>query len=141
VTLKKELSLCEQYMNIEQLRLGSRLKVDWQVDKDLEDCLMPSLLLQPILENAIYHGVQPRSDGGTVSICVQPQGNQLHVMVKNPLPQQGEVVSKPGNRVAMDNIRNRLQAYYGEKARFTAEIRDENFITSIIYPAERAIPN
>ena len=136
VSIIKELALCQQYMSIEQLRLGNRLAVDWQVGQIPDDCLMPSLLLQPILENAIYHGIQPRSQGGTVEISVQARDNSLNIVVRNPLPQQGDVVSKPGNRVAMENIRHRLQAYYGDDASFSAEARGDSFVTAITYPLE-----
>lgn len=138
VPLKRELMLCKQYMSIEQLRLGARLKLDWQVDANVEECLMPSLLLQPILENAIYHGIQPRADGGTVLLSAQLKNKQLEVVVQNPLPRQGEVSSKPGNRVALDNIRNRLSAYYGDKASFSSEEQELAFVTTIRYPAETA---
>ena len=99
---------------------------------------MPSLLLQPVLENAIYHGIQPRADGGTISLSAGKSNNNLEIVVQNPLPQRGEASSKPGNRVALDNIRNRLYAYYGDSASFSAELRGEVFVTSISYPMEVA---
>lgn len=134
VPVKHELALCKQYISIEQLRLGPRLKLDWQTENFPEHCTIPSLLLQPIVENAIYHGIQPRMDGGTVEISVAERDNQLHIKVRNPLPQRVETASKPGNRVAMDNIRHRLQAYYGERASFYAQPEGDVYVTKIVYP-------
>ncbi|WP_460224416.1 sensor histidine kinase [Aurantivibrio infirmus] len=134
VPVGHELALCKQYISIEQLRLGPRLKMDWQVGSFPSETKIPSLLLQPIIENAIYHGIQPRVDGGTVEISVQATENLLTIAVRNPLPQGAEQTSKPGNRVALDNIRHRLAAYYGDAASFIAGPRDENYISEIRYP-------
>jgi len=134
VPVKQELALCHQYISIEQLRLGSRLRLDWQVDDYPEDCTIPSLLLQPIIENAIYHGIQPRVDGGTVEILVTASDNLFQITVRNPLPQQVTASSRPGNRVALDNIRHRLAAYYGDKASFTAGAEGDEYVTTIVYP-------
>lgn len=134
VPLEQELSLCRRYISIEQLRLGKRLTLDWQVRETPEDCTIPSLLLQPIIENAIYHGIQPRSEGGTVEISVQARDNLLTIVVRNPLPQRVEDAAKPGNRMAMDNIRHRLVAHYGDRASIKAGAEGQQFVTEIRYP-------
>ncbi len=133
VPIRHELSLCRQYISIEQLRLGSRLKLEWQVEDLSDDIKIPSLLMQPIVENAIYHGVQPRADGGLVEISVSKSDNLIKVRVRNPLPQRFEQTAKPGNRVAIDNIKHRLAAYYGDDASFEAGEFDDCYVTEISY--------
>lgn len=134
VPVGHELALCKQYISIEQLRLGPRLEMDWQVGSFPSETRIPSLLLQPIIENAIYHGVQPRVEGGLVEISVQAKENLLTIVVRNPLPQRIEQTSKPGNRVALENIRHRLAAYYGDTAILVAGPQDESYVTEIRYP-------
>ncbi|MGH1471946.1 MAG: sensor histidine kinase [Cellvibrionaceae bacterium] len=134
VPVRHELDLCRRYFSIEQIRLGPRLKQDWKVDELPDSCTIPSLLLQPIVENAIYHGIQPRAEGGTVEISVQASDNRLTIIVRNPLPKRTEHARKPGNRVAMENIRHRLSAYYGDNWVFNAAPHDEVYITEISYP-------
>ncbi|MEX1031809.1 MAG: histidine kinase [Cellvibrionaceae bacterium] len=137
VPVKHELDLCRRYISIEQLRLGNRLKLEWRVGDYPAICTIPSLLLQPIIENAIYHGIQPRSEGGTVEISVEARDNLLTLTVCNPLPQRTEEIAKPGNRVAMDNIRHRLAAYYGDRASITAGPQGEVYVTEIRYPVNQ----
>lgn len=140
VPVNHELGLCRRYIDIEKLRLGSRLVMDWQVEELPDSYTIPSLLLQPIIENAIYHGIQPRASGGTVEISVQARDNRLTIIVRNPLPkQQGDRAAKPGNRVALDNIRCRMVAYYGDNWVFNTDVRGENFITEISYPVEKTL--
>lgn len=136
VPIAQELNLCRQYIRIEQLRLGARLQMDWRIGTLPEHCTIPSLLLQPIVENAIYHGIQPRSQGGTVEISVEARDNQLTIAVRNPLPRRTEPAVKPGNRMAMENIRNRLAAHYGDRASVRAEPQGEIFTTVIRCPVE-----
>ena len=133
VPIRHELALCRQYISIEQLRLGPRLKLEWQVEELSDEIKIPSLLLQPIVENAIYHGVQPRADGGLVEISVRKSDNRVTVVVRNPLPQRFEQTAKPGNRVAIDNIKHRLAAYYGDSASFEAGEVEDCYVTKISY--------
>lgn len=134
VPISQELNLCRQYVNIEQLRLGQRLRVNWQLESCPADCTIPSLLLQPIIENAIFHGIQPRSDGGQVDISVTRHKGQVEITVRNPLPQEGRLSSTSGNRFALDNIRNRLAAHYGKKGKLWAGDDGEVYTTKISYP-------
>jgi len=136
VSVNHELGLCRRYINIEKLRLGDRLNMDWQIEELPDSCTIPSLLLQPIIENAIYHGIQPRAAGGTVEISVQARDNRLTIIVRNPLPKGPgeELTVKPGNRVAMNNIMHRMNAYYGDRGVFKAGEQGEVFVTEISYP-------
>lgn len=133
VPLREELSLCEKYVHIESLRLDDRLDVDWQVEVDLDEVSIPMLTLQPLLENAIYHGIQPIPEGGTVTVRIFEQDNLLQVCLTNPLPQV-EYSHEAGNRMAMDNIRHRLQAIYGDEASLLARQDGSTFTTTLSYP-------
>jgi two-component system sensor histidine kinase AlgZ len=136
VTLREELDLCRRYMRIEQLRMGDRLRIDWLVeDIPLDEIRIPLLTLQPLLENAIYHGIQPRAEGGTVTVRVGWLDGQVRIAVTNPL------VSAPpgatghtGNRMALANIRHRLHAFYGELAGLESGPAGDSYGTTLHYP-------
>lgn len=115
VTMADELALCRRYLRIEQLRLGERLRVDWHMDTVPATLPIPSLSLQPLLENAIYHGIQARPDGGTVRIEGAYRDGRVRIAIGNPLP-DGAAVPRHGNGMALDNIAHRLQALYGDDA-------------------------
>jgi two-component system, LytTR family, sensor histidine kinase AlgZ len=138
VTVAEELDLCRRYLRIEQLRLGPRLQIDWQVAALPETLPIPNLSLQPLLENAIYHGIQIRPAGGTVRIAGEYRDGWVRIEVANPLPDQGNEYRK-GNRMALGNIAHRLQALYGDDAGVQREQlaaaagRDGQFITRLYY--------
>ncbi len=111
IPLKRELELAYRYLKIEQLRMGERLQLDWRVPDLPEVATIPSMLLQPLLENAIYHGVQPSIEGGCVHLAVAVHDDAVSIVIRNPLHNGGEKTS--GNGIALDNIRHRLGAYYG----------------------------
>lgn len=115
IPLSRELELCQRYLAIESLRLGSRLTLDWQVSPGLEQQAIPPLSLQPLVENAIYHGIQPRPEGGTVRIEIYPRGGFVYLMVQNPFVEP-EDRQHQGNRMAVTNTQARLQALFGEPA-------------------------
>jgi two-component system, LytTR family, sensor histidine kinase AlgZ len=107
VTLQEELDIARIYQRIEQLRLGERLHVEWQVNDLPMQTPMPSLLIQPLLENAVYHGIEPLPQGGTIVISGKKITTLLELTVSNPVPTQaGE--RRNGNGIALDNIRQRL---------------------------------
>nr|WP_291992622.1 histidine kinase [Candidatus Accumulibacter sp. ACC003] len=124
--LADELALCRQYLNLEKLRLGERLHVEWEVATDLPlELKVPPLLLQPLLENAVYHGIEPAADGGRIRIRLARRGEQLHVDLANPCG--GGVEHPRGSHMALDNIRERLALYYDLEARLeTGEVRLAN---------------
>lgn len=115
VPLSRELDLCQRYLAIEALRLGNRLHLQWDVQAGLEQQAIPPLTLQPLVENAIYHGVQPRPEGGTVRIEVTAKGQFVYLMVQNPRPETNERQHQ-GNQIALANTQARLQALFGEPA-------------------------
>jgi two-component system sensor histidine kinase AlgZ len=116
-TLENELELTRSYLNIEKLRLGERLQIDWNIDNSLFDAEIPALSLQPLAENAIYHGIEPIPDGGKIRISAQRDGERLKLEVSNPATEAGSTRTS-GNQMAQDNIKQRLRLAYGNDARF-----------------------
>jgi two-component system sensor histidine kinase AlgZ len=137
VPLTAELALCERYLRIEGLRLGERLRLDWQVDAIPPDVRIPLLTLQPLLENAIYHGVQPRPEGGTVGLRVSCAADRVEVEIRNPLPvaERARGSDSAGNRMALDNIRSRLAVLHGAAAKLEAGPRGDAYVTHLSFPA------
>ena len=116
--LKEELELTRIYQRIEALRLGDRLAVTWDVGALPMRAFVPGLTVQPLLENAIYHGIEPLEHGGTVTVSGRVVGGEVEIVVSNPLrrtPRAGE--QRSGNRLALDNIRQRLELAYGGRGR------------------------
>ena len=133
VTLTDELQLCRRYLNIEQTRLGERLKVDWQFDNMPPDFRVPSLFMQPLLENAIYHGVEPSPTGGTVRIEVRDDGRFVHILIENPLdPASGQ--KRHGHQIALQNVRDRLDDFYAGHAVLTTQQDENRFQVHILLP-------
>lgn len=120
VPVSAEREISRQYLEIEKLRLGERLKVTWQVNNVPRSALIPALTLQPLLENAIYHGIEPRFQGGTLRIEMWGEGETLNVMISNPLPDVPQRAHGQGNKIAVDNIRLRLQSHFGDAASMQA---------------------
>lgn len=135
VSLQQELDLCERYVRIEQLRLGKRLTVAWQVDAIPHGVRIPLLTLQPLLENAIYHGIQPMPEGGVVNVRVRMEAERVTIEIDNPLPPAGSAPRHAqGNRMALANIRSRMAVLYGEKATFEAGEDAGRFQIRLSYP-------
>ncbi|MGB2679876.1 MAG: histidine kinase [Candidatus Competibacter sp.] len=112
ITLEAELELTRRYLALESLRLGDRLRVDWQLADDLPlDLPMPALLLQPLAENAIHHGIQRLTEGGTLTIRIERQPRALRITITNPRSADG-ATKRSGHGIAQHNIRQRLQLAY-----------------------------
>jgi two-component system sensor histidine kinase AlgZ len=137
ITLADELEVARIYERMEKLRLGDRLHVDWQTDALPQDALVPSLLVQPLLENAIYHGIEPRPEGGTVRVGGDYAHGLLTIVVRNPMP-SGAVV-RDGNRLALANIRERLMLMYDERATVKAGRFDDEYIVTLRFPHVRSV--
>ncbi|MFM8330779.1 MAG: sensor histidine kinase [Candidatus Methylumidiphilus sp.] len=134
-TLGEELTLSRQYLNIEQQRLGERLRVAWSVDEDVLAALIPPLSLQPLVENAVYHGIEPMPEGGLLEISCAPHKKSLIVLsVRNSLPNNAALEERAGNRIALDNLRLRLQNFFGEEGKLMTSISDGCYQVRIIIP-------
>ena len=135
-TLEEELALVRQYLEVEQLRLGERLRVRWELNELPMQARLPMLLLQPLVENAVYHGVEPSPDGGEVVLFGSCRKGRLQLAVSNTLPPGGEKVHRRGNRMALENIRQRLQALFGEAAGLGTGMVDGRYQVRIWLPVE-----
>lgn len=114
ITLEEELALCARYLHMEGLRLGPRLAVRWDTDTLPRDARLPALTLQPLVENAVYHGIEPLPAGGTIHIEGVHDGHSLRLWIRNPVG-QGASPGR-GHQLAMDNVRARLEAHFGPAA-------------------------
>jgi two-component system sensor histidine kinase AlgZ len=114
VPLAREIGLCRQYLALEKLRLSERLQVQWQIDNMPPDAMIPPLILQPLLENAVYHGIEPLAEGGTISIQIYTKLNEIHLVLKNPINAQG--YHHQGNKMALNNIKERLKLHFDLEA-------------------------
>ncbi|MGH8295154.1 MAG: sensor histidine kinase [Steroidobacteraceae bacterium] len=132
ITLEEELEVARTYQRIEELRLGPRLSVSWDIDRLPRDARVPGLLLQPLIENAIYHGIEPRPAGGTVSVVGELTGELITVVVRNPVAERQS--EREGNRLALANIRERLALLYGELALVKAGRFGDEYIVTLRFP-------
>ncbi|HJQ63844.1 MAG TPA: histidine kinase [Burkholderiales bacterium] len=130
--LVREVELCREYLALEQLRLGDRLRVDWHVDNMPGDARIPPLVLQPLLENAVYHGIEPRTAPGVISINVYLARDQVHAVLRNPYEQEGR--HHAGNKMALANIRERLQLHFDAEASLTTRVTDDAYQVHITMP-------
>ncbi len=132
VPLREELNLCRRYLGLEKLRLGERLQAVWQIDDYGSGVQIPSLTLQPVLENAVYHGIQLIPEGGQIKISVRREGDRMDIQVENP--RNPRMQHNKGNRMAMENVKTRLEAHFGPAATIEAVVSEESYITHISYP-------
>jgi two-component system sensor histidine kinase AlgZ len=134
--ISREIELCRQYLELEQLRLGDRLRVAWHIDKMPPDALMPPLVLQPLIENAVYHGIEPRVEPGEISIDIYTSRNRVHAVLRNPFEERSTHHS--GNKMAIDNIRERLQLHFDAEASLETRIRENVYQVHIVLPYVKA---
>ena len=132
-TLKEELEVAAIYQRIEKLRLGDRLDVKWEIDELPMRALIPSLTIQPLLENSIYHGIELLPDGGTVKITGKHDGDYLEIAISNPVA-VGEKRSKGGNQMALANIRQRFELAYGNRATVDVEADAASYSVRLRFP-------
>lgn len=133
VPLADEIRLCERYIEVEQLRLGDRLQVSWMLDGCPRDALVPPLMLQPLLENAVYHGVEPASGPAEVAVRARKRGSEIWLEVENPMLKDDQH-HHVGNRMAIANIRERLMLFFDLDARLDKDVREGRYRVTIRLP-------
>ncbi len=132
VRLADEIAMLERYARLEQLRLGERLRVVWDIDSAPQDALLPPLVLQPLLENAVYHGVEPGIGTGEVQVHIAGTGKRVVIRLVNPF--QPETGHRPGNRMALENLRERLELFFDAEARLETRVSEGQFEVEIEFP-------
>jgi len=120
VPLANEIALSRQYLALEKLRLDERLIVTWTIDDMPPDALIPPLVLQPLLENAVYHGIEPMPNGGEIVVNIYTGRREVHIVLSNPFTSQGGHHS--GNKMALTNIRERLALHFDAEAMLTSRV-------------------
>jgi two-component system, LytTR family, sensor histidine kinase AlgZ len=139
ISLKDEIDIARTHERIEQLRLRDRLQVHWDVDELPMRVEVPSLILQPLLENAVYHGIEMLPGGGAVSIVGKRVDDMLQIEVRNPIPAQQGYSEREGNRMALENIRQRLELAWPGRARIETEQSADEFCARLIFPADETV--
>jgi two-component system sensor histidine kinase AlgZ len=133
VRIEQELEIARVYQRMEQHRLGDRLRVDWRIDDLPIQARIPSLTLQPLLENAIYHSVEVLKDPGAVEIEGRSKGDMIYLSVRNLLPIE-KYQSSPGNQIALENISERLALAFGPRASLSRAVDQTHYQISIAFP-------
>ena len=135
IPLADELALANRYLDIEQVRFGSRLRVERRVDEDASACLVPPLILQPLVENAVTHGIARLLEGGLIRLDVSRRNGQLAILIENPFdPESGSATARPGG-MGLDNVRSRLDAMFGREARMDTRVGAGQFRVELSLPA------
>ncbi|MDO9164693.1 MAG: sensor histidine kinase, partial [Rhodoferax sp.] len=132
VTLADEIALAQRYLAIEQVRFGDRLQVEWALDADASAARLPPLLLQPLVENAVQHGVEPSATGAHVRISTQRRGSTVVIKVTNTVP-AGQGARGAG--LALNNVRDRLSLLHDVQGQFQSALKDGVFQVRIQVPA------
>ncbi|HVL36190.1 MAG TPA: sensor histidine kinase [Burkholderiales bacterium] len=132
VRLADEIALLERYAELEQLRLGERLRITWELDAAPADALLPPLVLQPLLENAVFHGVEPATSASDVLVRIERRGDRVFARIENPYIEEQQ--RRAGNRMALDNIRERLALFFDAEARIRTSASDSRYRVEIEMP-------
>jgi len=131
-----EIEIAQRYLDMEKLRLGERLTFEWDIDAIPQDASLPSLTLQPLLENAICHGVEIITQGGTIAIHGRRKGNTLLMTITNPIPDSKDGTSRKrqGMHIALDNTRQRLQAHFQEDGKLINQQQGNRYQVELSFP-------
>jgi two-component system sensor histidine kinase AlgZ len=134
VPLEQELDLCRRYVEIEQTRLGERLRIQWNIGAVHPRARVPQLLLQPIIENAVRYGAERLAGTCDIEVRVRQQGFKLEIYVSNPVAR--EPVQREGNQIGLNNIRGRLALIYDLEASLETHVRRERFELTLTVPVD-----
>ena len=132
--LGQEFELCQQYLRIEGHRLGERLKTEFQLEGVPLDARLPGLILQPLLENAIYHGIEPSAAGGQVRVVGRLEDHTICLDISNSLPLDRRQATRSGNRMALDNIRMRLEVFFERQASVETSEEADSYHVRMRFP-------
>jgi two-component system sensor histidine kinase AlgZ len=135
IPLQEELDLLDRYCAIERVRFGERMKVEQNIQQAAKSCLLPPLLLQPLLENAVVHGIAQMAEGGSIRLIVQQADGRLSLVVENSWDPEA-ISARKKNGVGLKNVQRRLEARYGKEAFLEATTEETLFRVRLSLPAE-----
>ena len=135
ISWREELQLAQTYLDVEQVRFGARLRVEMNVDDVCADCLVPPLVLQPLIENAVKHGIATLVEGGTIRVESHVNGGLLAVSVENGFDPESPAPRRHG--LGLRNVRSRLETRFGDAARLTSRSENNHFRAEIVVPCRR----
>jgi two-component system sensor histidine kinase AlgZ len=121
VSLAQEIELAQRYLAIEQVRFGERIRVQWSIDEQANQARLPPLLLQPLVENAVHHGVEPSPEGADIKVSTQCRGSRVVIKVSNTVPCPG---NRRGNGLALKNVNERLNLLHDVQANFQSGLKN-----------------
>ncbi len=130
-----ELMLSQRYIDIEKQRLGERLSIHWQVETLPDDAMVPALLIQPLLENAIFHGIEAEIKGGTIKVVGELRNNKLLISIQNT--NSKNIIHREGNKMALDNIRQRLNVFFQGAASISVKEENDIYTTTLSLPYQK----
>lgn len=133
VSLQAEVDACNKYLQIEKLRLGERLQYSWEIEIELEEIFVPALILQPLIENAVFHGIQPAPKGGQLQIRIGRDGEWVCIHLVNSLDTDDLKAFKKtaGHRLAVRNLRQRLSAFFDNRAELQETVKQNHYHTRV----------
>ena len=140
-TLAQEIELAQRYLSIEQVRFGDRLQIQWQLDEQVHDALLPPLLLQPLVENAIRHGVEPNPQGGKLQVRTERRAGEALIQIINTLPPRSDVPHSKGHGIALANVKDRLSLLHDLQGSFNARERDGLYVVRLSVPLPKQSAN
>lgn len=138
--LAREVELARGYLDIEKVRLGERLQIEWFIDRMPAKAAIPPLILQPLLENAVYHGIEPSLFPGVVQVNLFRVRDEVHIDIRNPLPKAGDDRARRiGNGMALENVRERLLLHFDAAATLTAKTVSGHYQVHIVLPYQEIV--
>ena len=132
ISLREELALAKAYLDVEQVRFGARLRVELNAEAACNDCVVPPLFLQPLVENAVKHGIAGMVDGGAIRLEARCQDGRLRVTIQNEFDPEAPAARRHG--LGLQNVRNRLRALYDDQARINTQADDQHFAVEVELP-------
>ena len=132
IPFSDELYLLEKFLAIEKVRFGDRLRMEEKIEDDAKRCIIPALLLQPLLENAVHHGVEPATQTSDIMVRIGRRGNRVQARIENPY--HAGAPAQKGNRMALENIRERLRLFFDAEATLVSRIEDGRYRVEIEIP-------
>jgi LytS/YehU family sensor histidine kinase len=140
VPFSEELETTEEYLAIERVRFGQRLSVVYETSPQVEHIAVPRFLLQPLIENAVRHGIARLPDGGSIAIQTRLESSRMRIDITNDLHAATSRSTENGHGLGLKNVHNRLRTLYGIQGGLTTEVHAGHFIVSLSFPATRISP-